>query len=273
MKFNDDEITKELEIHNNRTLKRRKQEFKESLNFRLDSTCYLFIMLLLLTDNSFLLFLMRLFHQFTISHPPNASNSDDGQGSSSSFKKVIANKVMGISFVFNLAFLATCFYNASNSEFGTGYWYGGLSLNLTGEKQFSSWLGKLGYLLMLQLILISLQLLEFATAFVLSQNLLEDQIEGDVTTPYDDTLKPVESIEPIKEYDGYQGDILLYRIDVLQFFKKVRSFGNSDVVASARLSLRQNVNSGSGGSAVLDGMSIPGSIQQLRRFTEASNMV
>ncbi|GMF06597.1 unnamed protein product [Ambrosiozyma monospora] len=77
-------------------------------------------------------------------------------------------------------------------------------------------------------------------------------------------------MEMIKEYDGYQGNILLYEIDPVEIFKMVFKFERTVISTpeeEARNQRQNDTNDDGDGSANI----MPGSY--IRRFANIDNLV
>ncbi|VEU21886.1 DEKNAAC102821 [Brettanomyces naardenensis] len=276
MKLRSGEVKKELELNNTRTLKQRKVEFDHNLVSGLDLVCYLDLIVLYYADNSILMLLLRSFVQFILGHTPsslNTMNRDFGGGTVGGFRnisipnrKLLAQKVLGISTFTGVLSILIHIFILSGSDLvdsSTGiivedgqYQHGHYMVDFVGERRFTNWFGKCCYLVGIDLVVIGLQVIIFCINYSIKME-LSDAIEEVDEEEQDNELR--------KEYDGYQGDVLVYKFQPLKVLDTVRLYTKDETMDDT-----SSTNDGENGEPGYGIPDMPGGFGDLRRFNVGS---
>lgn len=232
MKLKTNEIKKQLEVNSKQSLKEQKIESSKRFLSMLDMLCYTDLITLYYTDNSVLLLMMRCFTQFILARPPpskyfrSSPSSDPYTEMSLANRKLVSQKIFSLLvFTALVSIISHCLFLSGSGlsvDPGSGYvdddaryQYGHLILTLVGERRFDRWFYKCIYMLILDMVLLGMDTVMFCINYSIKLK-LSDDIDGE---------------EPVnKEYDGLQGNVLLYRFNLVELLNKVRNYTKDETI-------------------------------------------
>ncbi|GMG26792.1 unnamed protein product [Ambrosiozyma monospora] len=303
MKFqNDSALQKDFEVNNKQLLKQRRSNFSKTLVSHLEKIGGMLLVILFITDESFLLLLLRAFLQFMISNDP-TKIPGASQIMTDSGRRVVALKMLEMMCWMTAAamILHTIWLSGyglmdlsaasegrnSMEVFLNGkinYSYGAFAINFIGEGLYQNWFRKWIFSITADIVLFAVHFLLYSVNYLIKSKLLEDvpnKKTNDSNTSSDsnnrfnhqltgELSEGEEEMEMVKEYDGYQGNILLYEIDPVEIFKMVFKFERTVISTPEEETRNQNqndANNDGNGSANI----MPGSY--IRRFANIDNLV
>lgn len=212
-------LGKELKLNDEHVLKKRKQYFNSQLTKNLESLSFVLVIISYLNTLSLLEFLIRLSQQLVLTRPFPKSSADM-RSMSLSVKKLISKSIFQMLVTMNiLVFLYhvifTCNINSNSNV--ADYSHGSWTLQIVGEKKFSSWFLYKCFILLNDIMLFLTQLTLYFITCLKNENLVEDT-SVTVTSDFEQHL------EVPNFYDGYSGNTTIIEIDPLLLLKQIKDF-------------------------------------------------
>ncbi|QPG74074.1 hypothetical protein FOA43_001395 [Brettanomyces nanus] len=183
---------------------------------------------------------MRSFVQFVLGHTPNSMTHDLSSSAqiidnlSIPNRKVLSQKVLRVAaFAALVSVLSHIFLlGGSNLQMGDSffenkdYQYGHILMAFVGERKFRSWFTSCCYLVSLDLMVTAFQVIVFCVNYSIKFELSEISITEEAG-PVEDG---VTCENGRKEYDGYQGDVLVYKFEPLKVLDTVRKYTKEEMI-------------------------------------------
>lgn len=255
------ELKKELDQNDHRVLRQQRRTFRKDLVSTLNLVCYLELIILYYADNSLMLLLIRSFVQFIIGHPP--PDIDEWRGLtqrrtlSTPYKKNLAQKVLTMATVTTVMslllhvtwlghsdLLATAHDEVAAND--RAYQYGHFLVTFVGERRFSSRTAKSIYLCGIDLLIVCLQIVSFGINY---------GVRLDLSKGVEETSDD----EAVSEYDGYQGNLLVYRFKPFQVLRQSYEYSSEEMQdATEDQASVSNTSSASSASSTLPPFGFPG---------------
>ncbi len=230
MKIKTESIGKALGNNRQKILKEKKTEEQEEFMSSINIICQMVLVVLYYADNSLLLLLLRSFVQFMISRPPSTLESIRGASSdwsnmSTPNKKLLSQKLLSLIMfstlvVFMLHILVYCWQDLCRGEPSDvldddyRYQHGYILLAFVGERRFTSAFAKALYLISLDFLVFAVQCIMFCINYSINMGLSEG-IEAA------DHEQEAGNEDRSPEYDGLQGNLLIYSFSPISILSKV----------------------------------------------------
>ncbi|GME77684.1 unnamed protein product [Ambrosiozyma monospora] len=193
MKFqNDPALQKDFEVNNKQLLKQRRSNFSKTLVSHLEKIGGMLLIILFITDESFLLLLVRAFLQFMISNDP-TKIPGASQIMTDSGRRVVALKMLEMMcwMTAGAMILHTIWLSGYGlMDFSAGsegrssmeaflnerinYSYGAFTINFIGEGLYQSWFRKWVFLIAADVLLFAVHFVLYSVNYLIKSKLLED---------------------------------------------------------------------------------------------------
>ncbi len=265
MKIKTENIRDALGKNREKTLKDKRKE--ESLEFvgSVNMICQVVLVVLYYADNSLLLLLLRSFVQFMISRPPNTLESIQGMSSdwsnmSTANKKLLSQKLLSLIMftsvsVMTLHTLVYCWQGLCQGEPGDildddyRYQHGYILMAFVGERRFTSVFAKALYLILLDLVVVILQCVMFCINYSINLGLSEG-IEKAESNSNTTSTEGSNNNDRSPEYDGLQGNLLIYSFSPLKILSKVIKYTKDETTDE---DAAENTHADNGDGGTFDG--------------------